>query len=91
MLVTEDARTTLPLASGACIHKLHPAKARLSIFITEDAMLSEASFEQPLKAPLTILFPDTTVTCVSLEQLKYEFEAKAAGALSEIGLTPEKA
>ena len=38
-----------------------------------------------------IELPDTTVSCVRLVQLKYVFEAKAAGTLRETGLTPEKA
>ena len=49
------------------------------------------SLEQPMKALLTMLLPDTIITCVRLKQLKYDFEAKSAGALSEVGLTPEKA
>ena len=70
MLVIVDARTTLPLVSGTCIHKLHPSKALLPTLVTEDEMLSEASFEQPLNADAAILLPDTIVTCVRLEQLK---------------------
>ena len=66
-------------------------KALPPIDVTEEGMLTEASLEQPLNANASILLPDTIVTWVRLEQLKYDLEAKAAGTLREVGLTPEKA
>ena len=54
-------------------------------------MVTEASLLQPKNADSTMLLPDTIVSCARLEQPKYVVEAKAAGALREVGLTPLKA
>ena len=91
MLETEDGRTTFPFASGACRHKLHPSNAPVPKLVTVVAMLTMVNLEQPLNAFVTMLLPDTIVSCVRLEQLKYVVEAKTAGTLRETRLTPEKA
>ena len=62
----------------------------LPIDVTEEGIVTEAKELQPEKALSRMLLPDTIVTCVRLEQPKYDFEAKSAGALSEVGLTPLK-
>ena len=66
-------------------------KAESLIVVTVDGIATDANLEQPLNAFSTMLLPDTIVTCVRLEQLKYVFEAKTAGTLRETGLAPEKA
>ena len=67
---------------------LTPEKACLPIVVTEDRIVILANLEQPSNADATMLLPDTIVTCVRLEQLKYLVEAKAAGTLRVAGLKP---
>ena len=66
-------------------------KALLPIVVTVDGIVMVANLEQPLNADATMLLPDTIVSCVRLEQLKYPVEAKAAGTLRETSSTRKKA
>ena len=93
MLETEDGRTTLPFASGACRHKLHPSKTPelpLSpIMITVDGIVIVVRLEQPKKALLPIELTEAGMAKLTEDRATQLWKAKESIEITEDGIVIE--